>query len=107
MPEMVAVELDIFSGRPNPSWTVPDTDVHRWLTTLPTVQEPESAAEDLGYRGLIVHLGDEHIRVFNGTAIAPRFALADPARRFEAWLLSTGERFADPKLLESVRESLR
>ena len=103
---MAAVEIDIFSGRPNPSWTVPDTDVNRWLATLPTVPRPEPTAEALGYRGLIVQRGDDHIRVFNGAAIAPRFALADPARRFEAWLLSTGEKFADPKLLEWVRQSL-
>lgn len=47
------VTLDVFSGRPNPSWTLsPDeeADLARRLSGLPPSEAPP-AAEDLGYRG--------------------------------------------------------
>ena len=58
------VELDAFSGRPNP----------RWETTSPLQKKLDSLAEKtnpapepgLGYRGFIIHHGASKVRVFSG-----------------------------------------
>ena len=107
IPPKTAVELDLFSGRPNPTWTVSGVDVSRWLNRLPAAERPQREDEPLGYRGIIVHLANDEIRVFNGIAVATAFVLADPERLFEAWLVSTGKNAADPELLEFARQSLR
>jgi hypothetical protein len=73
----VEVELDIFSGRPNPRWSM-RADQAPVLATLfaaaPHVQPVE--APGLGYRGFLIHLrtGDpavpQTIRVYAGTLTA-------------------------------------
>src|SRR3954454_19332066 len=52
----VVVTLDVFSGRPNPSWTLSvneEAELARRLQTLPpSFQSP--AGSDLGYRGFLL-----------------------------------------------------
>lgn len=52
----INVELDVFSGRPNPSWVLEKEDaedVSKMLQNLPTSQK-NTPIGDLGYRGFIV-----------------------------------------------------
>jgi hypothetical protein len=115
-PSMASVVLDIFSGRPNPSWTVPLVEVERWLTSLPASRRAGADEEGLGYRGLVVTSDKQRVRVFNGAvkigaatidtaAIGPA-TLDDPGRRFETWLLAAGEKVIDPALWKSVHDLL-
>jgi hypothetical protein len=57
----VRVELDIFSGRPNPSWTLAPPDRDELLRALSAAQQEVAARElpGLGYRGFAVHVGGE------------------------------------------------
>ena len=51
------VTLDVFSGRPNPSWQLADADVRQLIERMANRSVPSAeAGEDagLGYRGLIV-----------------------------------------------------
>jgi hypothetical protein len=52
----INVELDVFSGRPNPSWVLEKEDAEdmsKMLQNLPTSQK-NTPIGDLGYRGFIV-----------------------------------------------------
>jgi hypothetical protein len=55
----VTVELDIFSGRPNPSWTLaaPERDEFLRQLSVPRQEGPPSRdLPGLGYRGFAVHV---------------------------------------------------
>ena len=90
---MLKIELDVFSGRPNPTWQLDDAqtmELLALLADLPTAMQRQ--AEPLGYRGFLVYrpgLGGEvaaPIRVYAGTVEIDSQPLAD-VRGAEAWLL--------------------
>ena len=62
------VELDAFSGRPNPRWTLAGNEENElWnriasLPPAPAQQEPEH----LGYRGFVLRRGTTTARVYMG-----------------------------------------
>lgn len=92
------VELDVFSGRPNPLWTLSESDtaeLERRLSALPKTSA-RTLFDGLGYRGLIARLGkDTTAHVQNGTvALAGRESSAyfeDSQRALERWLITTGK----------------
>ena len=91
----VRVELDVFSGRPNPSWVLDTADaadliakVER-LTRVEADAAPGAAPRTLGYRGFTVFRDDApwlHV----GSGIVRRLDATSPALRddagIEAWL---------------------
>jgi len=67
----VRVELDVFSGLPNPTWelALPDvTDIVAKIGSLPRA-DVRVAVPDLGYRGFLLSTSDDEIRVFRGYLI--------------------------------------
>jgi hypothetical protein len=62
------IELDVFSGRPNPNWVAsPDraASVSRALSSLPAAPaRPEPG--HLGYRGFVIRQRELHARVYDG-----------------------------------------
>lgn len=110
--EAARVELDVFSGRPNPTWTLTDVDdaaLRQRLRALPAAA-PATLHSDLGYRGLIVHLQEAdasrvvriqrgHVRT-EGPAPAPD--RADAGRALERWLLETGRGDLEPAVYEAA-----
>ncbi|MBP2330521.1 hypothetical protein JOF56_010906 [Kibdelosporangium banguiense] len=106
------VELDIFSGRPNPEWRLPETDTAQFkekLAALP-VATPGQLANPLGYRGFIVHLGETTVTVQNGLVRTTRAGEMtyhkDPYRVMEQWLLNTGRPFLDEEIFNVVKREL-
>jgi len=69
----VEVELDIFSGNPNPIWILSEADGDLFLKKLAVL--PKASAKelhnDLGYRGFIVEVINETekslVQIQNGT----------------------------------------
>jgi hypothetical protein len=61
------VELDVFSGRPNPRWTISahPADVWEAIASLPTVENQQEPGH-LGYRGFVLRQGAREARVYNG-----------------------------------------
>lgn len=59
---MAVVELDIFSGMPNPRWTLNANETSRLVETLRSqgsqVQSMQDQPNGLGYRGFVVYLND-------------------------------------------------
>jgi len=97
---VVEVEVDVFSGMPNPAWTLRDADAAAFLSDFAKLPETEARirSEDLGYRGLIVRIGQgpsQEILIQHGVAEShdarsTTFFL-DRNRSLERWLLGTGK----------------
>jgi hypothetical protein len=122
----IDVELDIFSGRPNPKWTLSPAQEAEWLarsSSLPAdSSQTGSEPPGLGYRGLVLHgpydalSGYEQmapaacaypVRVYGETVSCADCRYRDPGRQLESWLLATAEESLDKNLLDIVRMDLR
>jgi hypothetical protein len=109
------VEADLFSGRPNPSFTLDAEQAATLATLLRGLPAGGQRHEPpgLGYRGFVIRdTGDAlpsctALRAFHGTVSAEcgqeTRDLADPARTVERWLLAV----ARPKLTADVYDVLR
>lgn len=110
MPARADVELDVFSGMPNPTWVLTTAEAEtlaQRLAALPPASPGELSGR-LGYRGLVVKVengaetrlirvqsGSVHITEGETTVYA-----RDEGRELERWLIETGR----PRLAESVVE---
>ena len=94
------VELDIFSGMPNPTWSLTNAAADSFLKQLAALP-PASATElsgNLGYRGFIVQCREGNnqrlIRVQNGIVHISEgetnVYAYDNNRELEHWVLNTG-----------------
>lgn len=101
MSARVEVELDIFSGNPNPTWILPDADgilFFKRLAILPKVSA-KKLSTNLGYRGFIVQVtnGTEKslVRIQNGTVQLSQedtnVYYSDQNRDLERWLLNSAK----------------
>lgn len=100
MPALCEVELDIFSGMPNPTWSLTNAEADsfvRRLSALPRTSARELSG-NLGYRGFIVqctqgadtqsvHIQKGTVRISEGTT---NVHALDKDRALERWLLTTG-----------------
>ena len=101
MPARIEVELDIFSGNPNPVWTLSEADrviFLKKLAMLPRASYRE-LSNNLGYRGFIAKVINETeetlVRIQNGTVQLSQNGTivyyCDENRHLERWLLNSGE----------------
>lgn len=93
------VELDSFSGRPNPRWEL-DAQTIRHLRAihaqLAALSGPLPEPPGLGYRGFRYTLDDVAWRAWAGTISSSREVLEDPERLVEHLLLATLPAELDP-----------
>ena len=111
MPATVIV--DVFSGLPNPEWTIAGdvlVQLKMMLAHLAqfhgTVPEPPG----LGYRGLILEFSPNEgiegpLRVFSGYVAGPHETWADAGHALERWLLEHSIR-AVPQHADVLRQLL-
>lgn len=108
----IEVELDIFSGMPNPTWVLTDVEADSFvkqLSALPRTPARELSG-NLGYRGFIVQMTQEaHLRVVHVQAGAVQIQegasityASDKDRTFERWLLHAGKPHLKPDVLQVV-----
>ena len=108
----VAVELDVFSGRPNPTWTLaePDATAYREKVGGLPVASSGQVANNLGYRGFVVRTGDEVVVVQRGVVRKTKGSTtayaSDPNRDLERWLLRSGRSSVEPEVLTSVEREI-
>lgn len=86
------IELDIFSGRPNPRWRLDGHTSRRLLEVQERMKiRPGDPPQipGLGYRGFLYTV--EHVtwRAWGRALLGPTVVLADPERAIEGLLLST------------------
>jgi hypothetical protein len=62
---MITVELDIFSGNPNPRWALSDREANDLLDRVMadrSLASPPQKVGSLGYRGFVIHVDDPRWR---------------------------------------------
>ena len=74
----VQVELDAFSGRPNPKWTLSEDKASRLLERIGSLPEAKDMPHPpaLGFRGFVLRSGRRSIRVFEGRVLIEGAGLA-------------------------------
>jgi hypothetical protein len=112
------VELDAFSGRPNPVWDLTDEqadEFHLRLSTLPPSDPKTPIWSGLGYRGLVVRssedVGDfDEVRLFDEAVIVRKGhrleTFIDTGRRLEQTLFETARGHFDDSTFEFVQRQL-
>lgn len=114
-PASAQVTLHVFSGRPDPAWSLTAAQAQDLLALVETMPEGEAAGEParLGYRGVTVEFQHETIqemRAFDGHARIETgdetLWLDDPGRVLETWLLDTAGDALEAELVSQVRAGL-
>jgi hypothetical protein len=104
------IQLNIFSGRPDPNWTITDTETEELISliqNLPTTKTSQFP-ENLGYRGLTVKLNEngDFIKVYQGIGEYQHQGKSqffqDNNRQLEKKLLGTGKSHLPESLYYSV-----
>lgn len=107
------VELDLFSGRPNPTWELSPADAATLISMIGGLQAspPVDLPTPLGYRGFLVTLDEAksgsvaRIRAFQGIVEylgRDTAYYVDPEKQVERWLLATARPTIDEQLYESL-----
>jgi hypothetical protein len=113
--ETPTVMLDIFSGRPSPSWSLTAAqaeELARLLESLPADESEGGAAQapGLGYRGFTIQGQSAWIAAFRGRVSVQRNGaerrLSDPERTVERWLLGTGDPHLEPDVRKVVAQQI-
>ena len=112
----VEVELDIFSGMPNPTWVLPDAEADSFVRRLAALSETPASelSANLGYRGFIVqvtqgertqliHIQNGAVHISNGATIRA----SDKRRELERWLLNTGRPHLRNDIFEAVEREFQ
>jgi hypothetical protein len=113
--ETPTVVLDIFSGRPSPSWNLTAAQTEELVRLLKSLPADESQGEadqapGLGYRGFTVQGRSAWIAAFRGRVSVKsdraERRLSDPDRSVERWLLATGAPSLEPDVRYLVARQL-
>lgn len=84
------VELDVFSGRPNPRWELDEQSsqqLRQLEERLTSARQAPVEPPGLGYRGFVHSDGSGQVRAYRGYVRTPREVLADPTFSVEKFLL--------------------
>jgi len=112
MKVQIEVELDIFSGMPNPRWILTNAEADifmKKLTALSQIAETKLSG-NLGYRGFIVKVTKEanmqliHIQtgiVQIAKGVTKLYA-NDKDREMERWILNTGKSHMNNELFQNI-----
>ena len=99
----ISIELDVFSGRPNPSWELSPSEsgeLYQQLSPLPETDKNKSVFNDgLGYRGFVISV--------SGADAAT--SLPSTIRVYKRFVLMNGKVYSDQhsvekKLIEQARK---
>jgi hypothetical protein len=94
---MIRVELDIYSGLPNPTWLLSKKEENELLDQLqanPSLVRPEESAPLIGgYRGYILYVEDDRPLKRRGMSLPQCFRIGGLAQdaASELWLLGTSD----------------
>jgi hypothetical protein len=112
----ITVEIDIFSGMPNPEWTLPEASAALFHSRLSGLRETTAKhrSKNLGYRGLVIRMSQETsltLYIQNGLieisdGASSTFFL-DEQRSLERWLIGTGRKFLSHEILDVIDADLQ
>jgi hypothetical protein len=109
---MITVELDIFSGNPNPRWTLTNEEAKELMDRAladPSLTLPPKSVGGLGYRGFTVLVGEDSKERLVQAGLSSKFYVS--ARQepdAEKWLLNTRDsgRSAADNVLQVAKEMI-
>jgi hypothetical protein len=118
MPAVVIA--DVFSGRPNPQWTIDGELLVQFQSMLDQLPHAHGSMPPqppgLGYRGLLVQfpadqdIGTGELRLFGGYVLRSHDASVDTwidaGRTLERWLIGTGLRSPHAAVLRDILKRL-
>lgn len=84
------VELDVFSGRPNPHWQLDEQhreELLRLQGHLTPASQTAPEPPGLGYRGFVYSDRGGQVRAYRGHVVTARGMLEDPTFTIERYLL--------------------
>jgi hypothetical protein len=117
-PTAAVVTLDVFSGQPNPHWTLGQEELATLLGRLDKLapwQGRPPGVPGLGYRGIETVLrggasGEVTLTVARGVvrraSAVGADTLADPGRGLERWLFATGAAHLPPPVMAYVSREI-
>ncbi len=108
------IELDIFSGRPNPRWILNKGVEEQFLSYLGSLPIAAESQVDhptaLGYRGLVVRSQDHpeslRLTIYKGIVESDKEILIDKNHKIEKLLLESSEGVIDDKLKAFVIDEI-
>jgi hypothetical protein len=113
------IELDAFSGQPNPLWTLTDEQAANFIArfkVLQPIQVTQSSANGLGYRGFIVRQvggslnGYDEMRIFRGTVVVRRSgditAFSDKDAILERQLIESARSHVPEAVLQFIEREI-
>jgi hypothetical protein len=112
----LTVTLNVFSGRPNPVWTVPEGGAAEFMDRIEKISttsnvQPAGTLGGLGYRGFSVRRGEDtastyvHAGIIDPGHASPTLIADD--REIETWLLSTSGTQLSAEVKAHVEEALK
>lgn len=117
MTPQVHVELDIFSGRPNPEWVLTDDEAEAFMARLEAAGQPSNArlSNHLGYRGFVIRIqrdsGEQAVQIQNGSIFSAGAgslpARKDGGRALERLLLETARPHVAAEILKFAEDDLK
>ena len=109
------IELDVFSGRPNPTWSLNDEQARKYLARFKALKISESKRvpyDGLGYRGFKVTGFQEYDEVTIGDEIVEasygrkRYQWFDEGRNLEKYLVKTAKGHIDEDLYRVIDSAI-
>jgi hypothetical protein len=108
------ITLDLYSGRPNPTWSLSGAVTAELLHRLQALEASKVDTQEfdgLGYRAVRAELQEQTkiaavVSASRGVVTVEqagqRFRFADTGRQFELWLVNTGTGHVPPDVLQYV-----
>jgi hypothetical protein len=116
---LLEVELDAFSGRPNPRWRLTEAQAAEFLALfhkLPPARVRAPTNGGLGYRGFVLRgdggtlAGFDEVRIDRGVVLARRAndeeMFSDPQLDLERWLLASARGHVDEPVLKYLQSEI-
>jgi len=116
---LLEIELDAFSGRPNPRWELTGAQAEEFLARLRALSPTHGirpGGGGLGYRGFTVKargkpMDDfDEVRLYHGTVLARHGdrmeTFGDPGRVLERWLLDSGRGEVPESVLRYIQSEI-
>lgn len=103
---MITVELDIFSGNPNPRWTLTPKEENELIARVmaePSLTSPPKSAGGLGYRGFTISTDNEAKRTLEKSGLPSRFYI-ESKENVDAELALINSTKAEKMTADEVRQ---
>jgi hypothetical protein len=123
-PKFMIITLDIFSGRPNPTFNLDEKNAKKFVERFAgkSVLSPENVEAHLGFRGFIVdaatdvklpdniptrfHVGGVATEKFNAKALKQPLLSADENDDAVKWLLSKAKDSVNAEIFSHIKDTL-